>query len=406
MSLAVPSLRVVGADRPTVRRQPPVPRLMLLAWGALVWDVMTFGGAMVLPLPGPIGQMITQGCLIAALVLGLMANRRQVLRPNLFLALYSMLAVVSFMMSVHNEFFLSSVFRASRLVGFVLALWIFTAWWGRRDMLLLRCHRRCLWIVVATIYLGILVSPGLAFSYGGRLSGVIWPILPTQVGHYGAVLFGTTAILWMCNVISGRHAALGLTLSFGVLVLSHTRTALLGTIIGLLVAGASLFLGHARVRRVSALTAVGAVLGATVFASQLTAWALRGQSAQEAGQLTGRTKVWQLVFSTPRPKVNDLFGSGLSNQSFQGLPIDSNWVATFFDQGYFGMVVEAAVLLLLLLMAATRERGPQRATALFLVVYCLVASFTETGLGIPSPYMLDLAVAASLLAPEPRRRVW
>jgi hypothetical protein len=38
------------------------------------------------------------------------------------------------------------------------------------------------------------------------------------------------------------------------------------------------------------------------------------------------------------------------------------------------------------------------------VVYCLVSSITETGLGIASSYVLDLAIAASLLAPEPARR--
>jgi hypothetical protein len=31
-----------------------------------------------------------------------------------------------------------------------------------------------------------------------------------------------------------------------------------------------------------------------------------------------------------------------------------------------------------------------------------VASFTETGLGTPSPYMLDLAVAAALLSSPTR----
>jgi hypothetical protein len=37
--------------------------------------------------------------------------------------------------------------------------------------------------------------------------------------------------------------------------------------------------------------------------------------------------------------------------------------------------------------------------ALFLLVYCLIASFTETGLGQASTYMLDLTIAASLLVP-------
>ena len=73
------------------------------------------------------------------------------------------------------------------------------------------------------------------------------------------------------------------------------------------------------------------------------------------------------------------------------------------SQGWFGLVVDATLFLLLLLMAATRPRGPQRACALFLIVYCLTASFTETGMAIPSAYVLELVLAASLLAPETRR---
>jgi O-antigen ligase len=189
-----------------------------------------------------------------------------------------------------------------------------------------------------------------------------------------------------------------------VLVGTHTRTALVAALVGMLVAGASLFLGHARVRRTTLWAVLLVLVTVGVFANELTTWALRGQTAQEAGQLTGRTKVWSEVFSTPRPLVHDLFGSGMSNLSFQGLPIDSNWVGTFYDQGWVGVALDGAIVLVLLLTAATRERSPQRAVALFLIIYCLFASITETGMSNPSPYLLDLAVAASLILP-PRAEV-
>ncbi len=63
-------------------------------------------------------------------------------------------------------------------------------------------------------------------------------------------------------------------------------------------------------------------------------------------------------------------------------------------------------MLLLLAMVATHVRGPRRAVALFLIVYGLISSITETGIGDASPYILDLVVAASLLSSrptEPRR---
>ena len=71
------------------------------------------------------------------------------------------------------------------------------------------------------------------------------------------------------------------------------------------------------------------------------------------------------------------------------------------DQGWFGVVLQAAMLLLLLAMVATHVRGPRRAVALFLVVYGVIASVTETGLGDASPYLLDLVVAAALLVGPP-----
>jgi hypothetical protein len=173
-------------------------------------------------------------------------------------------------------------------------------------------------------------------------------------------------------------------------------------VIGLAVAGASLFLGHARVRRTSALVGVAAVLATTLFAPLITAWLSRGQSPQEAAQLTGRTKVWTAIFELRRPFMEQWFGSGLSNKSFNGLPIDSNWVASYLDEGWFGITIQAAFLLVLILLAATHPRGLRRAVALFFIVYCLVASISETGLGDASPYLLDLTVAAALLAAPAR----
>ena len=92
-----------------------------------------------------------------------------------------------------------------------------------------------------------------------------------------------------------------------------------------------------------------------------------------------------------------IFGFGLSNKSANGLPVDSNWLASFLDQGVFGVVVSAAVLLFVLVTAYFQPRGVKRSLALFLATYCLVASFTETGFSDASTYLLELTLAASLL---------
>jgi hypothetical protein len=380
-----------------VDRWRSADKRVALIWGALFLNVLAFSDQpLVIPIPGSVGQLFTQGALVVALVLALTVNPRAVMRPNAFLLILTVAAVVALMSSIHSVFVVGSTYRAFRYLAFVLVLWLLTPWWGRRDMLLLRCHRLCLAVVLGTVMVGAVLSPGGAFG-SGRLTGVLWPVPPPQVAHYGATMFGTTVLLWMCKVIAGRHAAVLVILSGAVVVATHTRTALIGLFAGLLVGGASLFLGNARVRRTSMISAGVVLLTVLIFANELRTWALRGQDSTQVTELTGRTKVWSAVMAQHRPPLENWFGSGMSNMSFGGLPIDSNWVALYQDQGRFGIALVAAVFLLLLGTAFGRARGPHKAIALFLVMYCLFASITEAGLDGPSAYLLDLTVAASLI---------
>jgi hypothetical protein len=131
----------------------------------------------------------------------------------------------------------------------------------------------------------------------------------------------------------------------------------------------------------------------------LVSWLARGEGTKELTDLTGRTAVWGPLLAFPRDKFQEIFGFGLSNDSFNGLPIDSNWLASYQSQGLFGVVVCATMLIFLLTLAYFQPRGVQRALALFLVTYCLIASFTEVGFTDASPYLLELTLAASLLIP-------
>jgi len=64
-----------------------------------------------------------------------------------------------------------------------------------------------------------------------------------------------------------------------------------------------------------------------------------------------------------------------------------------------------AMLLFLLVTAYFQQRGVQRALALFLVSYCVVASLTETGFTDASTYLLYLTLAASMLVPPAADRM-
>jgi len=380
----------------------PLLKGPVLVWAALYVNVLTFMGAgPLIPIPQPIGQALTQGMLLVALVLALLANPGMVVRPNVFLTLLTTMAVLALMVSMHNEFFFGSTYRAVRLVIFVAVLWLLTPWWGRPDLPLLRAHLLCQRVIIASVWLGALLAPGPAFATAGRLSGLLWPIPPPQVAHYAAVLLGCTVILWFCGVVAGRGMVVTIVAALAALLATHTRTALLGAVLGLVVAGASLYLRHARVRRTTVVMLLLSLPAWIIFSPLIISWLTRGQSTDELTQLTGRTKVWSAAAQQERTLLQELFGTGLGNKSFNGLPIDSNWVATRLELGRFGVTIVVALLLVLLLAAVTRPAGPRRAIALFLIVYCLTASFTETGLGDASPYLLELAVAASLLASQP-----
>jgi hypothetical protein len=375
----------------------PTRRRLTTIWALLFFNVLSYNKlGTVLPIPSTVGKLLTQGALVGALILALTINPKVIIRPNVLLALFSVLAITSTMMSVRFVT-LGTDYRAVRLVLFIAVLWLLTPWWGREDMALLHIHFRVLLVAVGSVVVGAVLAHHKAFSYGGRLGGTIWPMPPTQVAHYAAELTGLAVLFWLCRMVSRRWMLAVVIPSVAVLLLSHTRTALIGIGAGLLVAGLSLFSSRRRARRAFAAMIVVAVAAWSV-SPVISTWLARGENSQELGQLTGRTKVWTLVFSNPRPEPNVILGSGLSNDSFNGLAIDSSWVATYEDQGIVGDVLDGAILLVLLLIALLRPRGPARAMALYLIVYCLVASFFETGLGNASTYALDLAVAASLLA--------
>jgi O-antigen ligase/polysaccharide polymerase Wzy-like membrane protein len=409
MNSTVPAVlprRGVVPLRPSQARELWVRRRVSLAWGLLVLNILTFyPGISVVPIPSVIGKAITQGALPAALLVALTVNPRIVIRPNAFLCMLSLLLAEALMTTFSAQFLVSASYRTFRFVEFVAVLWLLSPWFGRRDLVLVRSYLTMLYAALGSVILGQLVAPGRAGGLGGRLTGVIWPIPPTQVAHYAAVTAGITTVLWLCGLTRGRNALLVVLACGGILVLTHTRTALIGLVAGLLVAGLSLFIAKARVRRLFATAGVLVSIAAITLSSVLATWLARGENAQQLTSLTGRTPVWQAVLNAPRDWFQVIFGSGLSNNSFGGLAIDSNWLAAYSDQGLIGVGLVVSMVLYVLIAAYFQPPGVRRALPLFLVTYCLVASFTETGLSQPSSYMLELALAASLLVPSSADKV-
>jgi hypothetical protein len=379
-------------------------RWVTAVWFLLVLNVMTFypktwsGEPLIVPIPSPLGKAVTQGALPLALLIALAVNRRKLIRPNIYLGLYCLLIVELAISAIQARHF-GTIYRTFRLTGFVATLWLLTPWWGRKDLFLVKCHIKAMAIVLGQVVLGLLISPSRAMG-GGRLGGAFWPTPPTQVAEFSAITMGLVIVLWLCRQLSLRMALLACAVAGFVLIETHTRTALAAMAVGLIVAGLSLITVNRRVRKVFS-WAVGIVTVAVLTLSGfLVSWLTRGEGAQQLSSLTGRTNVWGAVVNMQRDEFQVIFGFGLSNKSFNGLPVDSNWLASFLDEGLAGVILSAVVLLFVITTAFFMPRGKSKALALFLAAYVFVASFTETGFSDASTYMLELTLAATLIMPS------
>jgi hypothetical protein len=375
------------------------PRLVGVVWGLLLINTLGYTSAsLIIPLTHSIAQIVTMGALAAAFGLALVLNPRMRIRPSAYLFLLSLLALVSIASSLRLESGLGSLFRCFRLTLFVGTLWLLSVWW-HGDLRFARYHVRALGAVLLTVLAGLVISPGAAFSGpDGRLVGAIWPIPAPQVGLYCAIATGLCVVLWLTRNIDGRSVAVISVPAVGLLLLSHTRTALLGLITALLLVTFILAFTNARARHTLAAAIGFGTVAEVMFGQVVMSWLQRGQDAEELSNLTGRAKVWDLLLGKERTLGEQFFGVGLTDKSFDGLPIDNSWLSIYHEQGWVGIAIVIAMLGCLLATAALRPPSPARSCAVFLIVYCLVASYTEVGLGDASPYLLNLAGAASLLA--------
>ncbi|MEU3997062.1 O-antigen ligase domain-containing protein [Streptomyces fungicidicus] len=395
-----------------------MPKAVGTAWGLLVLNTLGSAGAeTIVPLPRSLIQMVTMGALAAAFVLALAVNLRLRVRPSAFLLLLTLLLVPSVISSADLESGFGALFRCARLALFVGTLWLLSRWWDGGPGFV-RHHIRMYFLVLCSVAAGLVVSPGAAMPelYGGRLVGALWPLTPPQIGQYAAVITGLSVLLLLGGRTDRRSAALVALPALVLLALTHTRTATLGLLAGLILAIGSLVLTSAAARRFFTWAVACAAVAAVGFGSVLQAWFLRGQSQENFASLTGRAKVWDALLAAPRTTSEYVFGAGLGDKSFGGLPIDNSWLAVYHEQGVFGVALVAAAVAVLGGVALLRPPSLSRACAIFLISYCAIASYTEAGLGDASPYLLHLTVSASLLAapaattavpaPDvPRRRV-
>lgn len=400
-----PGLYRGGAIRDSQPDDHWVQRRIGIIWGLLFFNALGFLGPSLLPIPKPVAQVFTMGALLLALLLVVCLNPRLEIRPNLVLALASVLAVTATMTGLRGMAGAGANLRSARLLCLLAVLWLLTPWWGRRDLLLARCHLRAVIAVSCLTLVGLAISPRLALSGAGqgRLVSAIWPVPAPQVAAYAAIATGMSILLWLSGVMARRAALPVAGVGIAMLLASQTRTALLALAAGLLISGLTSFASQRRFRRAAVAGILLLPLFLVLLGPALFAWFTRDQTAEQLAGLTGRKNVWAALVKAPRPEFNQWFGYGLSDKSFEGLLIDSTWMAAYHDEGVVGVVVVASIFVFMLVVPAFRPPGPARAVATFLVVFCAVSSYTEVGIGDASNYLLAVVAAASLVTPGAER---
>ena len=401
-------VNVAADERFTQLHASPSPRdtpsAVGVVWALLVMNSLgSIGLTTIVPIPKAALQVVTMGSLTLAFAIALAINPRVRLRPNSFLVLLTLLLLISCASSLFLESGYGALIRCARFTLFIATLWLITRWWGD-GLRFVGYHVRMMGALLLTVALGLLISPGTArpADFDNRLVGVIWPITATQVADYAAVVAGLVTVMWLTRTCSNR-TALGIAVPATILlILSHTRTAILAMLVAVVVAGLPLLLTELRVRRSLLMGMFTAAVVGVGFAGPLMIWLQRGQDEGDLASLTGRQLVWDQLLAAPRTPREQLLGIGLTDKSFGGLPIDSTWLTIYYEQGLVGVAIAILIVVSLLGIAILRQPSPARACAIFLVVYCVIASFTQTGLGDVSSYLLHYVLAAILLiAPTP-----
>ena len=103
------TLSLAGRRADRLDTDPPLDWRVLAVWSALFLNVLQFTALpTVLPIPGPVGQLIAQGALPLAVLLALVANPRGLMRPNAYVVAFSLLVLLALMVSLHNPFLAGS----------------------------------------------------------------------------------------------------------------------------------------------------------------------------------------------------------------------------------------------------------------------------------------------------------
>jgi hypothetical protein len=163
----------------------------------------------------------------------------------------------------------------------------------------------------------------------------------------------------------------------------------------------SLAVQNPRARRLLGVLACVAAVAWIMAAPAMLSWFARGQTQSELGGFSGRRAVWKAMLEDRPSGLTDWLGIGLGDKRFKGHPIDSGWIASYWQQGLIGVGVTALLVLVVAWQAIWSPPGLVRGAALFLTVFVAISANTETGISDTSIYFLSLMLAGVMATIRP-----
>jgi hypothetical protein len=372
---------------------------------AAVW-ILVFGSCLawtgrpyyVIVLPPRIEQLGTAIAVVVAFWLALKLNPRFKLKGSWPVWLYALLPVVALMPALSGSAGgLGTIARASRFLFALIALALVAPVWRSDPWVITNAHTRALRLCIGAALISLAI--GLGLNGEGRLISQVPALQPPQVGQLAALLVGMSAIQILSHSPRLPRCSLWMVLGVVALLLSKTRTPLIAGAVALGVAILILAVSHSRAREV-VVTLV--LLGPALFLvlePAVETFLSRGQNDELLSTLTGRTLAWARVHTFPRTGFQELFGIGYGDKSIDGLPIDNGYLATYHEAGKIGLVIVCVAMAVILLRAFSYPKAANRAMAIFLLTFVAVASYTETGIGDMSAYVMHVLLAGILLTP-------
>ena len=321
----------------------------------------------------------------------LKVNRRFQVAHAWPVMLYSLLAVVALIPPLGGRAGVGSLFRASRFMATLVLIILLLPVFAHDRYIPLRAHMLVMKGIVASTVLSLGV--GYGFDGDGRLITQLPALTAPGLAQWTALFSAMLAFGMLQRAIPVRNGMTWLAASMFCLLLSHSRTPLVAGGAAFVAGILAMFVSSQRARRLVSWTLFFVPVVALVFGPAVQAWFLRGQNQSQLSTLTGRTKAWAKVYAFPRDVYSRVFGIGLTDKSIEGLSIDSGYLSVYHEQGRLGVAIITLIFAIYLGRILTRHPSMPRAIALFLVVYVLIASYTETGIGDMSSYVLHLVLA-------------